>query len=125
MNVLLTVLTAAGALAVTAWLFDGISVGGGTGTRQLLTLLAVAAVFGLVNGFVRPVVALLSIPLYVLTLGLFFVVVNALMLMLTAWLADLFGLAFTVDGFWTAVFGAIVISLASALIGLVLPTRKG
>jgi putative membrane protein len=124
MNVLLTVLTAAGALAVTAWLFDGISVGG-SGNEQPLTLLVVAAIFGLVNAFVRPVVALLSIPLYVLTLGLFFVVVNALMLLLTAWLADLVGLPFTVEGFWTAVLGAIVISLASALIGLVLPTPKG
>jgi putative membrane protein len=125
MNVLLTVLTAAGALALTAWLFDGISVGGATQSRQLLTLLVVAAIFGLVNAFVRPVVSLLSIPLYVLTLGLFFFVVNALMLLLTAWLADLVGMPFTVDGFWTAVFGGIVISLASALIGLVLPTPKG
>lgn len=125
MNVLLTVVTAAGALAITAWLFDGIEIGGSTDTEQLVTLLIVAAIFGAVNAVVRPVVALLSIPLYVLTLGLFFFVVNALMLLLTSWIADQIGVAFEVEGFWTAVFGAIVISIASAVIGMVLPERKG
>jgi putative membrane protein len=125
MKLLLTVLTAAGALAITAWLLEGISIGGDTRNEQLVTLLVVAVVFGVVNAFVRPVVALLSLPLYVLTLGLFFLVVNALMLLLTSWIADQIGVAFTVDGFWTALLGAIVISLASALIGAVLPEPKG
>ncbi len=125
MKLLLTVLTAAGALAVAAWVFDGISVGGDTRTDRLVTLLVVAVIFGAVNAVVRPVVALLSLPLYILTLGLFFVVVNALMLMLTSWLSDQVGVAFEVDGFWTAVFGGIVISLASAAIGLLLPERRG
>jgi len=124
-KLLLTVLTAAGALAVAAWVFDGISVGGDTRTDRLVTLLVVAVIFGAVNAVVRPVVALLSLPLYILTLGLFFVVVNALMLMLTSWLSDQVGVAFEVDGFWTAVFGGIVISLASAAIGLLLPERRG
>lgn len=121
MKLLLTVVIAAGALAVTAWMFDGISIGGDTTSEQLVTLLLVAAIFGVVNAFVRPIVALLSLPLYILTLGLFFVVVNALMLLLTSWIADQVGVAFEVDGFWTAVLGAIVISIASAIIGLVLP----
>jgi putative membrane protein len=125
MKLLLTVVTAAAALALAAWLFDGISVGGGTRNQQLGTLLVVAAIFGVVNAFVRPVVALLSLPLYVLTLGLFFFVVNALMLLLTAWIADQLGVPFEVSGFGTAVFGAIVISLASAAIGLILPEPKG
>jgi putative membrane protein len=125
MKLLLTVLTAAGALAVTAWLFEGISIGGDTRNEQLVTLLVVAVIFGVVNAIVRPVVALLSLPLYVLTLGLFFLVVNALMLLLTSWIADQVGVAFTVDGFWTALFGAIVISLAGALISAVLPEQKG
>ncbi|MGH3356007.1 MAG: phage holin family protein, partial [Nocardioidaceae bacterium] len=110
MKLLLTVVIAAGALAVTAWMFDGISIGGDTTSEQLVTLLLVAAIFGVVNAFVRPIVALLSLPLYILTLGLFFVVVNALMLLLTSWIADQVGVAFEVDGFWTAVLGAIVIS---------------
>lgn len=121
MKLLLTVFIAAGALAIAAWIFDGISIGGATRNDQLLTLVLVAVIFGLVNAVVRPIVALLSLPLYVLTLGLFFFVVNALMLMLTSWIADQVGVAFEVKGVWTAVFGAIVISLASAAIGAVLP----
>ncbi|HWL95692.1 MAG TPA: phage holin family protein [Nocardioidaceae bacterium] len=124
MRILLTVLTAAIALSLAAWMFDGISIGGATRNDQLITLLVVAAIFGVVNAIVRPIVALLSIPLYILTLGLFFFVVNALMLMLTSWIADQLGVPFQVDGFWTAVFGAVVITLASALIGLVLPEPR-
>jgi len=125
MRLLLTVLTAAGALAVAAWIFDGIAIGGATRNDRLVTLLVVAAIFGVVNAFVRPIVAFLSIPFYILTLGLFFVVVNALMLLLTSWIAGQVGVPFEVDGFWTAVFGGLVISLASAAIGLVLPEPRG
>lgn len=109
------------ALAVAAWLFTGISVNGASERNRVLTIVLVALIFGLVNEFVRPVVALLSLPLYLLTLGLFYFVVNALMLWLTSWLADLVGLGFRVRGFWTAVFGAIVITIVSWIIGLVLP----
>jgi len=125
MRLLLTVLTGAGGLAIAAWIFDGISIGGATRNDQLVTLLVVAAIFGVVNAFVRPIVAVLSIPFYILTLGLFFLVVNALMLMLTSWLAGLVRVPFHVDGFWTAVFGGLVISIVSAVIGLLLPEPKG
>jgi putative membrane protein len=112
------------ALAVAAWLFAGIAVNGSSDRDRLLTLLLVALIFGVVNEIVRPVVALLSLPLYLLTLGLFYFVVNALMLWLTSWLAGLVDLGFRVDGFWTAVFGAIVISLVSWVMGLILPADK-
>jgi putative membrane protein len=125
MKLVMTVLTAAVALAIAAWLFDGISVGGADREERLVTLLVVAAIFGVVNAVVRPVVAVLSLPLYVLTLGLFFLVVNALMLLLTSWIAEQVGVAFLVDGFWVAVIAAIVISLASAAIGALLPEPKG
>jgi putative membrane protein len=125
MRFLLSVLTGAVALSLAAWMFDGITIGGATRNDQLVTLLVVAAIFGVVNAIVRPIVNVLSIPLYILTLGLFFFVVNALMLMLTSWIADQLGVPFEVDGFWTAVFGAVVITLASALIGLVLPKPRG
>jgi len=124
MRFLLSVLTGAVALSLAAWMFDGITIGGATQQDQLITLLVVAAIFGVVNAIVRPIVNVLSIPLYILTLGLFFFVVNALMLMLTSWIAGQLGVPFEVDGFWTAVFGAIVITLASALIGLVLPKPR-
>ena len=80
-----------------------------------------ALLFGVVNEFVRPVVAFLSFPLYLLTLGLMYFVVNALMLMLTSWIADLIDVGFHVQGFWTAVLGGIVIALVSWVVGRLLP----
>jgi putative membrane protein len=109
-------------LAVAAWLFSGITVTGDTTTDRVVTLVIVALVFGVVIEFVRPIVTFFSIPFLIVTLGLFFFVVNALMLMLTGWLSEQFDLGFEVDGFWTAVFGAIVISIVASLVGMVLPS---
>ena len=64
---------------------------------------------------------LLSIPLIILTLGLMLLVVNALMLMLTSWVAEQLDLGFHVDGFWTALFGSIVISIASLVLESLFP----
>ena len=111
-------------LAVAAWLFDGIRITGSSDRDKALTLIVVALVFGIVNEFVRPIVAFLSIPLYLVTLGLFFFVVNALMLLLTSWLADKLDIGFHVRGFWTAVFGSIVISLITWWIGLLFPRSQ-
>ncbi|MBA2559426.1 MAG: phage holin family protein [Propionibacteriales bacterium] len=108
-------------LAAAAFLFGGISVTGASTTERVIILVVVALIFGVVNEFVRPVVAFLSFPLYLLTLGLMFFIVNALMLLLTGWLADQLNVGFHVTGFWTAVFGSIVVSLVSWLAGLVLP----
>lgn len=110
------VLNAAG-LFVAARLVPGISV---SGSNQLVTLLLVAVVFGVVNAVIKPVLAVLTCPLYILTLGLFTFVVNALMLLLTSWLAGQFGLGFNVDGFVPALLGAIVISVVSFVLSLVL-----
>jgi putative membrane protein len=115
------VLASAVALAIAAWLVDGISVGPGTDTERALTLLGVAVIFGLVNAIVRPILRLLTLPLVVLTLGLFLLVLNALMLLLTEWIAKQFDLAFQVDGFWSAVLGALIITIVSFLINIVLP----
>jgi putative membrane protein len=116
-------LAGAVALAVAAWLIDGISVGPGTTDERVLTLLAVALIFGLVNAIVRPIARLISLPLLILTLGLFTFVVNALMLMLTAWIGDQFDLAFEVDGFWSALLGAVVISVVTFVINVLLPDK--
>ena len=78
-------------------------------------------IFGLVTSFIRPIVNFVSIPLIVLTLGLMLLVVNALMLMLTSWIAGQLDLGFHVDGFWVALGGSIVISLASAILEALLP----
>lgn len=115
------VVTNALALALAAWLFTGITVSGSSEGYRILTVVVVALIFGLINEFIRPIVAFLSLPLYLLTLGLFFFVVNALMLLLTSWVAGKLSVGFHVDGFWTAVFGSIVITIVSWLIGLVLP----
>lgn len=92
----------------------------------ITALLIVAVVFTLVNAVIKPIVQLLSLPLTILTLGLFLLVVNALMLMLTSWITtrfDLFGAVYEVSGFWAAFFGAIVIGLVNWVLGMLLPTR--
>ena len=121
---LIRILTDACALAAAAWLLDGIWISGSTDREQAITLVVVALLFGVVNEFIRPIVAFVSIPLYLLTLGLMFFVVNALMLMLTSWIADQLDVGFHVDGFWTAVWGAIIISIVSWVVGQVLPDPK-
>jgi putative membrane protein len=118
-------LTNAVALALAAALFDGISFAGPDRgqseiTQKLLPLLLVALILGAVTSFVKPVLQILSIPLIILTLGLFLLVINALMLMFTAWVAGIFNLGFHVDGFWTAVGGSIVITLATWAIDAVI-----
>ncbi|MEV6109328.1 phage holin family protein [Streptomyces sp. NPDC051940] len=110
----------AAALGVAVWLFkDDITLSGDTG-EKVLTLVLVALIFGVVNAIVKPLVKLFSLPLVVLTLGLFTLVINALMLLLTSWLADVVGLEFDVDGFWTAVGAALVVSIVSWALSLVL-----
>lgn len=96
-----------------------------TGTAQYAWLYYVLAgvVLAVVNVFVRPIVKLFALPLYILTLGLFFIVVNAAMLGLTSWVTDIFAMGFHVNGFWAAAFGGIVIGLVNAVIDLFLPEK--
>ncbi len=109
------------ALALAVWLFDGITLTGDSDGDRFLQLVVVGLIFGLINAFIRPIVNFVSIILIVLTLGLMLIVVNALMLLLTSWIAGQIGLGFHVDGFWTAVGGSIVISLASLVLEALLP----
>jgi putative membrane protein len=109
------------ALGVAAWLFAGISL---SGQDQLVSLVVVGAIFGVITSVVRPVVRFVSLPLIVLTLGLMLVVINALMLLLTSAIADGLGIGFHVDGFWTAVWGSIVISICLMVLESVLPARR-
>lgn len=89
------------------------------GSNGWVTLIVMAAVFGIVNAAIRPIVQLLSLPLVVVTLGLFTLVINALMLWFASWLSDaVFGAAFHVAGFWPAFWGAIVISIVSWLLSI-------
>ena len=111
-------LTTAAGVAVATWLFGGIYFTGPTSGQaeldhKILPLLVVALILGIVSSLVRPVVTFFSIPFIILTLGLFLLVINALMLLLTAWIADGVGIGFHVDGFWDAVGGSIVITLVN------------
>jgi len=96
------------ALYMAAELVRGIDVKGGW-----LALAVMALIFGLVNALIRPVLKLLTCPLIILTLGLFTLVINALMLMLASWLGRQLGIGFYVAGFWPALWGALVISVVS------------
>ncbi len=104
---ILKILVNAAALWVAARLVPGIEVDA-TGT-----LILAAIVFGVVNTFIKPIVSLLSLPVTILTLGLFALVVNAAMFGLTAALVP----GFSVSGFWAALFGAIIVSLVGAFLG--------
>ena len=121
MKLLIWVASTMAGVAAAAWLFDGISVDGADWQEQLPPLLGAALILGLVTALVEPVVRFFSFPLIILTIGLFALVVNALMLHLTSWLAEQVDVGFHVDGFWTALFGSIVITLVAALTRALLP----
>ena len=121
MRILTWLVSNAIALAVAAWVFEGIWFEGarhGSAEIQdkLVPLLVVALILGVVSAFVKPVLQILSIPFIIVTLGLFLLVINACMLMLTSWLAGKLDVGFHVDGFWTAVGGAIVITIVNWIV---------
>ena len=113
MRLLLHWLLNAAALWVAAWVLSGLEFNG-----TLVQLLLVAAVFGLVNSLIRPILTILTCPLIVVTLGLFTLVINALMLLLTGALSEAWGLGFRVSGFWAAFFGGLVVSIVSFLLSV-------
>jgi putative membrane protein len=89
-----------------------------------LGLAGVALVFGVLNAFVRPILTFLAFPLLIVTLGLFMLVLNAVMLMLTSAMSSKLGIDFHVAGFWAAFWGAIVVGIVSFLISIVLPDNE-
>jgi len=87
-------------------------------------LLIVAAIFGLVNSTLRPILTVLTCPLVLLTLGLFTLVINAVLLMITAWLSAQFDLGFRVDGFWSAFWAGLLIGLVSVFLSLAVGEKE-
>lgn len=124
MSFLVRIVVNALALAVATWLLAGITMTGASDTGRAVSLVLVAAVFGVVNAVVRPVVNLLSLPFIILTLGLLLLVINGLMLLLTGWLSERLGLGFEVDGFGTAVLGALVVTVVTWAVALLLPEDR-
>ncbi len=113
----------AAAVAVAAWIVPGITV---VEPHRVWAVVLVALVLGLINAFIRPVIYALSCGLIVLTLGLFTLVVNGLMLWLASWImVNWVGLEFHVDGFWSAVLGGIIISVVSIVVSIVVGKKKG
>jgi putative membrane protein len=86
----------------------------------ILTYLLIALIFGVVNGILGTFIRIVAFPLYVLTLGLLALVVNALLLLLVAWISSLMGFGLYIDGFWAGFWGAIVLAIISWLMGLIL-----
>lgn len=109
-------------LVVAAWAVPGIEI---TDNNGWLAVIVMAAMLGLANAFLRPILKLLSCPLVLLTLGLFLFVINALTFMFASWAAQtFFGAGFSVDGFFPALFGSIVVSIVSFLLSIFLPDAE-
>lgn len=121
MNFLIRVLVNALALAAAAWIVGGIEISGlgDNLTGTVFSYLIVGLIFGLINALVRPIVSLFSLPITCLTLGLFTVIINALMLMLTSWVSQFTPVRLTIETFWwDAIVGTLIISIVSAVLGL-------
>lgn len=129
MRFLVKVLINGVAIWLTSLLISGVDVVAGSDApqtsqpvlNQVVVIAVVAAIFTAVNAIVKPIVKVIAFPLYLLTLGLFFLVVNALMLMLTSWITGYTSFGLVVDGFWTAVLAGLVISIISLVLSVILP----
>jgi putative membrane protein len=119
MTFVIRLLVNAAALWVATHLVDGVTYTGGW-----IPFLGVALVFGFVNAFIRPVAKVFTFPLIILTLGIFALVVNGLMLWLTSRLSGAMGLGFHVDGFWAAFWGALVVSIIGTLLSMMVRSDK-
>jgi putative membrane protein len=119
----LRVVVIAVALWVATLIVPGIDNDAGTSGARIGTLVGVAVVFGLVNAILKPLIKVVGGCLYIITLGLIGLVVNALLFLLVGYLAGRLGLPFTVDGFWAAFWGAIVVAVVGAVLHFVVPDR--
>jgi len=118
MPLLIRLLVNAAALWVATRIVTGVTYSG-----ALLPFLGVALVFGVVNAFIRPLLKLVTFPLIIVTFGIFALVVNGLMLWLTSSLSGTLGLGFHVSGFKAAFWGALVVSIVSTLLGILIHDR--
>ncbi|MFC9975016.1 phage holin family protein [Spirillospora sp. NPDC050679] len=118
MKILIRIVISAVALWVATALVKGVDVTAASWGKQALTLLVVAVIFGIVNAVLKPVIKVFGCAFYVLTLGLFALVVNAALLMLTSWVAGKMNLPFHVEWFWPALWGAIIVGVVSWLLNL-------
>jgi putative membrane protein len=124
MRFLLRVVVSAAALAVATWAVPGIQLLAGSDWSKTGTLLGVAAIFGVINAILKPLIKVIGCAFYVLTLGLAALVVNGLLLWLTSVVAGDLTLPFHVTGFWPAFWGAIIVGLVSWVLHLVIGDER-
>jgi putative membrane protein len=116
-KLLLRWLISAIAVVAAVWIVPGIDAGGG----GWIGVAVMAAVLGLVNAFIRPILRLLTLPITAMTLGLFLLVINGFTLWFAAWLTNrLFDEHFVVDGFFDAILGGLIVSAVSIILSKVL-----
>ena len=106
---------------ITSALLAGITIDTESLGETFLTVTVLAVIFGVINAVLKPIIKVVGCGLYVLTLGLFALIVNALLFLLVEVLADAMNVGFAIDGFWWAMLGALVVSFISWVITLVLP----
>ncbi|GAA0391568.1 MULTISPECIES: phage holin family protein [Micromonospora] len=121
MGFLIRLATTAVALWVTTLIVPGVEVTGRSGYDTTFTLLIVALIFGVINAVLKPLIKVVGCVFYLVTLGLFALVVNALLFLLTDWVAGVLKLPFHVNGFWAAFWGAIVMAVVTWLISVIVP----
>jgi putative membrane protein len=122
MGIIIRLVITAVSLWIASLLISGIQLTTDSVPKQIGTLLAVAAIFGIVNAVLRPIIKVIGCGLYVLTLGLIAVVVNGLLFMLTSWIAGKLDLPFHVENFWpSAVLGALLVGVVSWLLNMLVP----
>jgi putative membrane protein len=124
MRLIIRVLITAASLLVAILLLPGIELTAGSTLSKVTTLIVVALIFGVVNAVLKPIVKVVGCVFYILTLGLIGLVVNALLLWLTSWVADKLNLPFHITGFWPAFWGAIIIGVVGWLLNITLGEKR-
>ncbi len=122
-KVLVKIFVNAVAILVAAAVLEGVrlTTPGETLGRKVLTLIVVGVIFGIVNAIVKPIVKLFSLPFYILTLGLFAFIVNALMLELVSWISGKLNITFHIDHFLSALGAAVIVALVSLVLNVAIP----
>jgi putative membrane protein len=123
MGIVIRIVVTAVAVWISTLLLSGITLDTPSTGKKIGTLLAVAVIFGLINAVIRPIVKTIGCAFYILTLGLFALVVNGLLFLLTSWIAGRLGLPFHVSGFWTAIFGALIVGVISWVLSAAVPDK--
>jgi putative membrane protein len=124
MSLLIRLAINAVALWITTLLVSGVHVTTDSTGKKVLTLIAIAIIFGIVNAVLRPIIKTIGCAFYVLTLGLIAIVVNGALFMFASWLAEQINIPFKVDNFWpSAVLGALILGIVSWLLSLIIPDK--